>query len=302
MTLLEQFENYLRYEKQLADLSITAYRRDLSQFEAYLEDDILTTSHTDIRSFVVSQVEKGAAPKSINRRIASLHAFFKFALLKQLLEKDPSELVQNVKQPKKIPNFITEKQLDRIVNSVETIDYDQILNFTIVYTLYATGLRRSELENLTLGDLNMSQGTIIVTGKGNKTRIVPLSQELQNILKQYEQAKKRFNIDQSGDNICTTEKKSLFLTRKNKPITDDQIYAIIKKTVKQFGLSPDCSPHTLRHTFATHLLNQNVPLRSIQELLGHANLNTTQIYTHTSTEELKKTFITAHPRGKKSNL
>lgn len=300
MDALGKFENHLRFEKQAAKLTIIAYMRDLNQFQTYLDAPILSTCHKDIRSFIVWQVENGDAPKSINRRIASLHSFFKFALVNNLIEKDPSELVQNVKQPKKIPVFITENQLEKIIDNSPHLDFQDMLEFTIIYMLYSTGLRRSELANLKESDVDFNQGTIIVVGKGEKSRVVPISSELNETLNTYLHEKNRLLEKNSEQNICESHKKALFLSNKLKPITHDQIYAIIKKTVKRFGLSPDVSPHTLRHTFATHLLNQNVQLRSIQELLGHANLKTTQIYTHTSTEELKKSFINAHPRGKKS--
>lgn len=292
---VDQFENYLRVEKQLSEHTILAYIKDVNEFQTYTESPIECASKKDVRSFVVALVEKQAAPKSINRKISSLHAFFKFALIKQIVDKDPTELIKNVKEPKKIPTFITEKQLDKVVEvQSKKIEYDDLLNFAILFTLYSTGLRRSELACLTHDNLDIDGATIKVVGKGAKVRIVPISEQLKNVLQNYIQQR---NSMISEQNICISQKNALFLSLKGKPINYNQIYSIVKKTVKQFGLPSNCSPHSLRHTFATHLLNAGVELRTIQELLGHANLNATQIYTHTSTEELKKTFNNAHPRA-----
>lgn len=300
-TELVMFENYLRLEKQLAHLTVIAYMRDLVGFEKYLNEDIINAKMHDIRSYIVQMVEKGDAAKSVNRRISALRVFFKFSLFKEIITTDPTQLIQNVKQPKKIPTFIPEIQLQKIFEDYHTIDYDDLLSFTVLYTLYSTGLRRSEIAQLNHSNVDLEQGVIKVVGKGSKTRLIPISEELKNVLKEYVIAKTSLlhslEATQNDQNICKTQKNALFLTHNNKALTHNNIYEIIKKIATRFGLPKNCSPHTLRHTFATHLMNQKVSIRTIQSLLGHESIATTQIYTHTSTEELKNVFTNAHPRA-----
>ncbi|MFI3294839.1 MAG: tyrosine-type recombinase/integrase [Rikenellaceae bacterium] len=309
---IERYIGYMRDQKRSSQHTITAYSHDLTTLHTYLMQSRETTTEgeiqsslitrNDLRSFVMYLSEKGLTPSSINRYIATIRSFFKYLLRSGLVTTNPAQLLSALKCAKSLPRYLGEQQTQTLLEEsvaptppkeITAEDYRAQLEHTIIVVLYATGMRRGELAQITQSTLDLGQSQVHILGKGAKPRIIPLASAAQEVIENLMKIQKELGI------ICKTEKKYLFLSKDSQPLTPYQIYYIIKKWFKRLGISSQMTPHSLRHSFATHLMNQDVSLRVVQELLGHSSLSVTQRYTHTSIEDLKREYHKAHPRAKK---
>jgi integrase/recombinase XerC len=291
------FENYLSFEKKYSKHTIKAYINDLTFFQEYLSKnfditELESVNYSMIRSWIVFMVDSQISNTSINRKVASLKAFYKFLLKIKKIEINPLVKHKSLKTPKKIQVPFSEKELNEVLNSVEYNDcFEGVRNKLIIDFFYTTGIRRIELIQLKLSDLNVSQGTIKVLGKRNKERIIPIMPILTKQINLY--LSERANIE----NVVDSE--FFFLTLKGVKLSESLVYRLINYYFSIVSEKVKKSPHILRHTFATHLLNNGADLNSVKELLGHSSLASTQVYTHNSLSELKKVYGSAHPRNQK---
>jgi integrase/recombinase XerC len=290
--MIEAFFNFMQYEKRSSVQTITSYRTDLDQYCKYLlfqyESDAPEKASSDmLRSWVVSLMEEGMNPSSINRKIATLRSFYGFLRRKRLITSDPSKLLSSLKMRKKIPLFLEEKAMETLFDTaLFTEDFEGVRDQCILELFYGTGIRLSELIGLDIPDIDFSARTIRVFGKNAKERLVPISQGLANLVGHY------LTLRAPAEDTA-----SLILTDSGKPAYPVFIQRKVKRYLSYITTLQKKSPHVLRHTYATHLLNRGADLNAIKELLGHANLAATQVYTHNSIEKLKKTHEQAHPKA-----
>ncbi|QHI38749.1 Tyrosine recombinase XerC [Kordia antarctica] len=290
------FTEYLKLEKNYSVHTVTAYEKDLRSFSefcetAYEDDNIKGVHYVQIRNWIVSLVETGLMNATINRKVSSLKTYYKYLLKTKQIEVSPLIKHKALKTSKKIQVPFSKKEMDQVLeNIVFKNDFAGIRNKTIIEMLYATGMRRSELINLKESDIDYTLKTIKILGKRNKERIVPLLQKLEVQLKEYNTQRKSIAIHKTDE---------LFLTAKGNKIYPNLVYRLINDYFSVASTKTKKSPHILRHTFATHLLNQGADLNAVKELLGHASLASTQVYTHNSLAELKNVYAKAHPRNKK---
>ena len=296
-TNLRAYHDYLVKEKNYSALTVKAYLNDINSFQDFLEihhDKISLeeVSYSLIRSWVVSLVENNIANKSINRKVSSLKSFYKFLLKIKLIKTTPLLKHKSLKTPKKVQVPFSEKEMiDVLEQNVFTLDFEGTRNRLIIELFYATGIRRAELINLKVSNIDLGNGTIKVIGKRNKERIMPLLSCTAEILKQYTIVRKELETIVFND--------LLILSKKGNKVSESFVYRLINDYFSTVSLKVKKSPHVLRHSFATHLLNNGADLNSVKELLGHASLSSTQIYTHSSLAELKKVYLEAHPRNQK---
>lgn len=290
------FIEYLQLEKNYSLHTITAYENDLCSFsefckEEYEDANIQKVHYVQIRNWIVSLVETGLQNATINRKISSLKTYYKFLLKTKQIEITPLAKHKALKTAKKVQVPFSEKEMETVLANMNfSDDYEGIRNKTIIEMFYATGMRRAELVNLKQSDIDYTAKTIRILGKRNKERIVPLIKKLETQLITYNTYRKQ---------IDTTQKEELFLTAKGNKIYPNLVYRLINDYFSIASTKVKKSPHILRHTFATHLLNQGADLNAVKELLGHASLASTQVYTHNSLAELKNVYAKAHPRNKK---
>jgi integrase/recombinase XerC len=294
----EDFLQHIRYEKRLSHHTLTAYANDLAQFSAFLtlECNVAHPERADfrhVRSWMVSLVEAEMDKSSVNRKIATLRAYYGFLLRRKVIGLDPMTKIQALKISKKLPVYVEEKPMDMLLNDVEFGNtFEAIRDKLVLELLYGTGIRLSELTGLKTVDVNLYDKTIQVLGKRNKHRIIPLTQPLFELIQQYVQLKKEEFNEQADQNI-------LIVSDKGVAAYAVLIQRIVKRHLTLVTTLEKKSPHVLRHSFATHLLNRGADLNAIKDLLGHSSLAATQIYTHTSLEQLKNTYDQAHPKAKK---
>ena len=290
--MVEAFLNFLQHEKRSSAHTVTSYKTDLDQLCKYLlfqyECEIPgTATSVMLRSWVVSLMEEGLNPTSINRKIASLRSFYGFLRRKKIIDSDPTKTLSALKMRKKLPSYVEEKAIEVLFEQTEfSDDFIGLRDRCILELLYGTGIRLSELIGLEIRDLDLSGRTLRVYGKRSKERLVPISHTLVKILTQYLLV--RSPEEDTGCVILTDAGKAMY------PVF---VQRIVKKYLSAVTTLSQKSPHVLRHTYATHLLNRGADLNAIKELLGHANLAATQIYTHNSIEKLKKTHEQAHPKA-----
>lgn len=287
------FLSYLNLQKRFSPLTTKNYEADLNQFFEFLNKEISTytlstISFQYIRSFIASLMDEGLSPRSVNRKISTLKSFFKYLLKNGEVETNPTQKIQGPKTPKKLPVFIDENQLGEIFNSKVFPDgFEGTRDKLIVDVLYQTGLRRAEILNLRESDVDLFNTQLKVLGKRNKERIIPFNIQLKKNIETYIQAKRDNQLNNPY----------LFVSIKDKPLSPAKITKIVKDVLSAVTTNKKKSPHILRHTFATHLLNNGADINAVKELLGHANLSATQIYTHNSIDKLKKSYNQAHPRS-----
>ncbi|MFD2935558.1 tyrosine-type recombinase/integrase [Spirosoma flavum] len=297
-TFCSDFLQHIRYEKRLSHHTLTAYTNDLEQFRLFLltECNIAEPERSDfrhIRSWIVSLVEAGTDKSSVNRKIATLRSFFGFLLRRKVIDFDPTSKIQALKASKKLPQYVEEKPMEMLLNDIEFSDtFEGIRDKLVLELLYGTGIRLSELIGLKTADVNLYEKTITVLGKRNKHRIIPLNQPLFELIQQYCRSKEN-EFSGQADGIY------LIVSDKGVAAYPMLIQRIVKQNLTLVTTLEKKSPHVLRHSFATHLLNRGADLNAIKDLLGHSSLAATQIYTHTSLEQLKKTYDQAHPKAKK---
>lgn len=283
--MVDFFLSYLRNEKRLSPHTVSGYQADLRQFSDFLSEKPLESAGTEeLRAWVVTLSESGLENTSINRKIASLRAFYKFLLKRKKISKDPADLLKSLKTPKRLPVFLEEKNTLQLF---EVIEYEPgfagVRDKLILELLYGTGIRLSELIGIKEADVDHNR--VKVLGKRSKYRIIPLHENLVKLIQQYREMKKEYASDY------------LLITDKGQPLYPVFVQRKVKHYIRQVSTLQKKSPHILRHTFATHLLNHGADLNAIKELLGHASLSATQIYTHNSISKLKEVFKKAHPKA-----
>ena len=292
--MIEQFLNYLRFERNASPQTVQTYEESLHEFESYLtfKDSGLSIGAADadlIREWMESLMDRGNNASTINKKLSALRSFFRFALKRKLVAKDPAHCVTGPKKSKPLPQFLREGEMDRLLDQMEWGDnYKDVRARTLLLLLYETGLRRSELIGLNNADVDFEVCQLKVTGKRNKQRIVPFGEELAEALKRYIAVR---------DDQVTGDCDALFLSDKGHRMTADQVYLIVKNHLTMVTSMKKRSPHVLRHTFATAMLNNGAGLESIKNLLGHESVSTTEIYAHTTFEQLKRVYKEAHPRA-----
>lgn len=289
------FLSYLKSEKRYSEHTLKAYDSDLNQFETFLRaefsiENLKDTGTAHIRSWIVFLKEEGNSNKSINRKAAALKSFFKYAIKKGHIKSNPADTFSVPKIRKKLPVFISSENLDKLFDtSFFSEDFKGQRDRIIIELLYGTGIRLSELINLKLDDINYHQMLIKVRGKGNKDRVIPLHNELVNSLEGYTDLREKM-VRENANNYLILRDDG----QKAYPVL---VYRIVKKYLELITTVEKKSPHVLRHTFATHLLNKGADLNAIKDLLGHEGLAATQVYTHNSLEQLKSVFKKAHPKA-----
>lgn len=305
LTEIDNFKAYLQIEKSLSKNSIEAYLHDLSLLTDFLSNyNLLLTGTKDdaqvLRRFIdyLNTDYKDETLRSIQARsqariISGIRAFYKFLLLSDKIDTDPSKLIEMPRIGNKLPEFLSVDEIDRIEAAVDLSKPEGHRNRAIIETLYSCGLRVSELINLKITDLYFDLDFIKVTGKGNKERLVPVSQKMKNEIDLYIKSY-RIHLD-----IKKEYENYLFLNRRGRKLTRNMIFLIVKELVEKAEINKNISPHTFRHSFATHLVDGGADLRAVQEMLGHQSITTTEIYTHLSKEYLKQTVMDYHPRSKK---
>ncbi|RQD76245.1 MAG: site-specific tyrosine recombinase XerD [Candidatus Syntrophonatronum acetioxidans] len=291
---INEFLYFLEVEKGLAQNTLESYGRDLKNFTSYLTNngcnDMLNICRNDIVSYLLSLQEKGRASSTISRNLASIRSFFHFLIQEQVVGHDPSSSLDSPKQEKKLPETLTVKEVDLLLSQPDTSEVTGIRDKSMLEVLYATGIRVSEIISLNTIDLNIENGYIRCRGKGNKERIIPLGKiAIKNT---------RYYLENSRHKLVKNDSiEALYVNHHGNRLTRQGFWKIIKKYAKQANISRKITPHTLRHSFATHLLENGADLRSVQEMLGHADISTTQIYTHITRKKLKGVYEKAHPRA-----
>ena len=294
--MIDKFLNYLQYERNRSELTVKSYGEDLRAFESYfknLDNHAISWESVDsdiIRDWMESMMDKGNSVTSINRRLSALRSLYRFALSRNLVERDPAHGVVGPKKSKPLPQYLRESEMDKLLDDIpwNTHIYKDVRARTILLLLYETGLRRSELVGLDDADVDFATSQLKVTGKRNKQRIVPFGAELAEALTQYKAIR---------DGQQTKRCGALFLNDKGERMTGMQVYSIVHKYLTAVTSLKKRSPHVLRHTFATAMLNNGAGLESIKNLLGHESVSTTEIYAHTTFEQLKRVYKEAHPRA-----
>ena len=275
-------------------MTVINYRKDLTEFERFYKElePQLSWESVDsdiVRNWMEYMMDRGNSASSVNRRLSALRSFYRFALRRKLIEKDPVHGLQGPKKQKPLPQFLKESEMERLLDSkMWTDSYKDVLERTIIITFYVTGVRLSELIGLDDKDVDNVTCEIKVTGKRNKQRIIPFGKELAEQFAQYQQVR---NETAMGNTTA------FFRTEKGKRMTAAQVRSLVKKNLSKVSTLKKRSPHVLRHTFATAMLNHDAGLESVKKLLGHESLSTTEIYTHTTFEQLKKVYKNAHPRA-----
>lgn len=291
MNNIEDYINYIYIEKKLSNNTKEAYKKDLEYFYNYINKDINKISTDDVRKYINYLSDNNNSDKTIARKIVSIRTFFDYLIKNKIIDKNPCEKIELPKIKKTLPKTLLEEDINKLLDFKPNTALEY-RNKAMLELCYATGLRVSELVNLALNDINIKNNYIRVYGKGKKERIIPLATTTTDLLQKY--------IEEYRDSLLKgylTDK--VFISSYGKPITRQGFFKMLKKHAKDMDIKKDFSPHTLRHSFATQLLEYGADLRSVGEMLGHENIKTTQIYTHITNNKLKKDYDKYHPRNKK---
>jgi integrase/recombinase XerC len=286
------FLQYIQYIRQYSPHTVQSYKKDLEQFCVfcnYAQDEHESViDHRQIRNWIIELMETGHSARSVNRKISALKTYFRYLMKEGIVTSNPVNKVLSPRSEKKLPAFVKENEMDHLLDDTGFEGgYTGIRNRTIIETFYNTGIRISELINLKVSDIDFSRETIKVLGKRNKERIIPVSRLFSEVLRQYSET--RISME--------TEGEWFFVTVKGVKMYPRLVYRIVRNYLTLVTTSDKKSPHVLRHTFATHMLNHGADLNAIKELLGHANLSATEVYTHNTFEKLKSVYKQAHPRA-----
>lgn len=293
--MIDEFLKYMQYERRRSPKTVESYATSLSSFEDYFKslDSQLTWKTVDedvIRDWMMSLMDGGMEASSVGTRFAALRSFFRYALAHGLVDRDPAYNVDPPKRPKPLPHFLKEGEMDRLLDDVPWKDsFKGARDKAIIMTFYETGIRVSELTGLDDGDVDFASSQLKVTGKGNKQRIIPFGKELGSTLRRY--------ISLRDRSIAVKDSPALFLTEKGKRMNRNLVGRDVKEHLALVSTQKKLSPHVLRHTFATAMLNHGASIESVRRLLGHASASTTEMYTHTTFEQLKRVYKEAHPRA-----
>lgn len=292
--LIDSFLNFLQYEKNYSEKTINSYRVDLIQLEEYIKNDSeeLTLTEVDadiIRQWIIDLTKKGYTTSSVNRKLSSLRSFYKFLLLKQEIIKDPTRKINGPKKKKPLPIFLKEKEINKILEETNFKEgFIGIRDQMIIEMFYATGIRLSELIGLDNKDINFEDSLIKVKGKRNKERLIPFGDELKESMLRYISVR---------DETITVKSEAFFIKENGERLYNALVERLVKRQLSKVVTLKKKSPHVLRHTFATAMLNNEANLNAIKEILGHTSLAATEVYTHTTFEELKNIYKLAHPRA-----
>ena len=294
-TNLQAYQDYLVKEKNYSPLTVRAYLDDINSFQEYLKEQSINLEevvYPNVRNWIVILVEQNLSTTSVNRKISALKSYYKFLLKVKQISVNPLLKHKSLKTAKKVQIPFSEKELQDVFSDNDySNDFEGIRNRLVIELFYTTGIRRAELINLKLNSVNEIQKTIRVIGKRNKERIIPMLDCALNLLKRYKEQRNHLEV--------IKDKEMLILSKTGNKVSESFVYRLINDYFSAVSKKEKKSPHVLRHSFATHLLNNGADLNSVKELLGHASLSSTQIYTHSSLAELKKVYQQAHPRSKK---
>jgi integrase/recombinase XerC len=290
---IDQFLHWISDEKRFSRHTVTAYRKDLKEFEGFIEQQyeqagLLSVKPVMIRSWLVSLKESGMTNSSINRKLSAIRSFYGYCQRNDMIQSNPAEKLVSLKKTRRLPSFATQETMKNATSEEVCESFGNIRDKLVIDILYHTGIRLSELVHLKESDIDIYQNQLTVTGKGNKQRIIPFHHQLKETVRQYTQLKR---------NMFEHQEASLIVTDKGRQAYDKMIYRIVHKFLTTATTLEKASPHVLRHTFATHLLNNGANILAIKELLGHSSLAATQVYTHNTIEQLKKIHQQAHPKG-----
>ena len=295
--LVQSFLDYLKYQRNYSEHTIKNYENDIDEFMSFIENEHLNmkdVTYSDIRFYLMNLYNKKYARSSVSRKLSSLRSLYKYLLKENKIKQNPFLLVSSPKKEQRLPKFLYSEELEKLFATPDTNTPLGQRNLLILELLYATGMRVSELVQVKLKDIDFHHKTIRVIGKGNKERIVVFGDYCKDILDKY--------IDDGRHKLTGKEPTDILLLNNNgKPLTDRGVRMIIDKLMTLACLNTHISPHTLRHTFATHMLNEGADLLTVQELLGHANLSTTQVYTHVTNERLREVYLHSHPRARQKD-
>lgn len=294
--LVREFLSYLQVEKGLAKNSLESYRRDLTRLEAWANSlgvRVEALERKDLRAWIAQLSREGLAPPSVTRAVSAARGLFRFLMLDGHLKAHPAEDLDTPQQHARLPKFLTEDEMERLFAAPDAGTAEGVRDRAALELLYATGLRVSELTSLKIADIDLDAGLLTCYGKGSKQRRVPIGKSATHWLQQYIALRARRDKEHSGP--------QLFLNSLGGPLTRQFIWAMLKRYARQANL-PDISPHTLRHSFATHLLQRGADSRSVQALLGHSDISTTQIYTHITDNHMRATYDRHHPRARLSHI
>ena len=286
---IEKFKNYLTVEKNYSLHTIKNYIADLNEFSDFISHgDISSVDYLTVRKFLGFFRQKALSKRSVARKLSSLRTFFKFLQRDGYIKQNPVSDISTPKLDKKLPIFLDETSVSKLMAAPDKTTFQGSRDAAILETLYSAGIRVSELVNIDVHDVDFISGVVKVLGKGRRERISPIGDKAVNSIREYLEYRSRKKW---------SDRKPLFLNKSGKRLTDRSVRRIVDKHIRNLSIKERISPHTLRHSFATHLLNRGADLRSVQELLGHKNLSTTQIYTHVTMERLKSVYDKAHPRA-----
>lgn len=292
--LVEKFKTYLSAEKNVSEYTLINYEKDLTDLIVFLEQkkaDLLNINKDILKSYLSALYDKNYEKSSIARKLSAIRSFFRYLKREGLIDSNPSSFILTPKLPRKLPEFLNIREIVDLLDSKSDNTFLDLRDKAILEMLYSTGMRVSEMTSLNMEDIDPIGSTVKIRGKGKKERIVPVGSKATEALDKYERAKSEIKLKPF------TKGKPVFLNRLGGRLTSRHVRRIIDKWIKQSSITKHISPHTIRHSFATHLLDNGADLRSVQELLGHANLSTTQRYLHVTTESLKRVYKGAHPRA-----
>lgn len=294
---IDSFLDYLRLERAYSPRTVQSYGMDLNEFEAYLRrtDAELTLETVDadnVRNWTMEMMEAGQKETSVNRRLSALRSFYRYLLRKGVIKVSPMQTVKGPKKKKPLPMFLREEEMNRLLDETDFGEgFEGERDRLIIEMFYETGMRRAELVGLNEADVDFYRGQIKVTGKRNKQRLIPFGEELGSALRLY--------MEEKAQEVPEAEDGALFVQKSGRRVTDAWVYTMVRRNLSRVTTIKKRSPHVLRHTFATTMLNHDAELEAVKELLGHESVSTTEIYTHTTFEELKNAYSKAHPRARK---
>lgn len=292
--LIERYLEYLAIEKGLSKNTIVSYRRDLLKLQQFLKDEqgtaLADAQQTAIASFVAGIRRNGASPRSVGRAISAVRGFYRFLLATKRIPSDPTINIESPRLERRLPTVLTEEEVERLLAFSRRHEPLDLRDKAILELMYATGLRASEVISLKMGDVHLELGYVRCIGKGSRERIVPVGSKAIAALELYISGCRNALVSRTGT-------RALFVSSRGEALSRQGLWKLIKKQVRAAGISRRVTPHTLRHSFATHLLSHGADLRSVQEMLGHADISTTQIYTHLDKSRLKQIYLSAHPRA-----
>lgn len=296
MSHFESFLGYLSFERHYSDHTVTSYRKDIEQYILFLKtmagiNDSISASHIHVRSWVVSLMQNSYTPKSINRKLSSVKSYYKYLKRMGVVKTNPASKISGPKVAKRLPEVVRKEEMEIGLNTeMDITSFSEVRDHVLISLLYETGMRRAEVISLKESSYQRGRSELRVIGKGNKERIIPLAPDMEELIAMYLELK-RIEFESPSLNMLVTNKGTVMYPK--------FVYNKVNRWISSNSSIKKRSPHVLRHSFATHLADGGAELNAIKELLGHANLSATQIYTHNSIERLRKVYETAHPRGSK---